>query len=209
MKYLLFLVALFGIFPAKAQELFIHAEPASNIPKSVIGIRIAGNHFNEFDADRYWTGLSVMYGISPKLMAMLSASASNHHDSKLPSELFSSDGSNGQVHSHNTIRGREYDMKFEGFYLYSKYRIFTIDGPKRHLRMAIYGEASAVQTPHDEAEPDLHGDNSGFGGGIIMTQLINKLAYSTTIGYIKPLPYNDKSNNSEFTSGESWFWSFS
>ncbi|MBL0342522.1 MAG: hypothetical protein IPP71_17445 [Bacteroidetes bacterium] len=209
MKPLLLLCLLLNFTAVTAQELFIHTEPASNLPKGVLGVRLAANNYSELGTPRYWTGLSLMYGVSARLMVNVMASASNHHDSKLPKELFSEDGNGQSVHSHNATRGREYDMRFEGVNLYSKYRIFTLDGTKKHVRLAAYGQLAVATTAHDEAEPDLMGDNSGLGGGIVFTQLIKRFAHSTTIGYIHPFKYTEKSTSSEITSGNAWSYAFS
>ena len=77
----------FGLHLLKAQELFIHNESASNIPKGVLGIRLFGNSFNEISVRRNMFALRWMYGVTPKLSLYLSTSFSNHHGAKLPDDL--------------------------------------------------------------------------------------------------------------------------
>ena len=72
---------------SEAQELFIHNESASNIPKGVLGIRLFGNSFNEISVRQNMFALRWMYGVKPKLSLYLSTSFSNHHGAKLPDDL--------------------------------------------------------------------------------------------------------------------------
>lgn len=165
---------------AGAQELFPNAEPASNMPKGALGIRIMSEWYKEFDQVRNFNGLRLMYGLTPKLSVYLTAASSNHHKPKLPEEF----------PYHNTPeRGVHKPYRFNGFSLYSKYRFLTRDRQNEHLRMAAYLEASAVRTAHDEGEPRLMDDTKGLGFGLISTYLKRKFAVSLTAGVILPGKY--------------------
>jgi hypothetical protein len=72
---------------------------------------------------------------------------------------------------------------------YAKYRFLSLDGQNTHFRVAAYGEYSILKVAHDEAEPTLLDDNSGWGAGIITTYLKNHFAVSFTGGIILPLIY--------------------
>lgn len=162
----------------KAQELFPLSEPASTLPKGVLGVRTFSETYDEINQWRNMTYLRLMYGATPKLSLYLSAISSNHHGAKLPVEF----------PFHNTPeRGAIYPYKFNGFWAYGKYRFLSMDASKSHFRMAAFVEISKVNTTHHETEPDLEmGDNSGFGFGIIGTILQNKFAVSLTGTAILP-----------------------
>lgn len=172
------LFSLLSVQTVQAQELYNLSEPASNIPKNTLGVRLFSETYKEVYQWRNMSYLRLMYGMTPKLSVYLSAIASNHHGDKFPVEF----------PFHNTPeRGAFYPYKFNGFWLYGKYRFFTDDGEKRHFRMAAYAEASRVKTTHHETEPNLEeGDNSGMGFGLIATVLENKFAASLTVGGIFP-----------------------
>jgi hypothetical protein len=58
--------------------------------------------------------------------------------------------------------------------------------------MAAFAEYSTTQVAHDEAEPNLHGDTGGFGGGIIATQLLHHFAATLSLGATFPRNYNEE-----------------
>lgn len=178
-KLILFLICF--PFHSDAQELFPLAEPASSMPKNTLGVRLFSETYKEWYQWRNVTGLRLMYGATPQLSIYLSALASNHHSETMPEEF----------PFHNTPeRGKIYPYKFNGFHLYSKYRIFNDDRQNEHFRLSLYAEGTLVKTTHHETEPDLEmGDNSGFGFGFISTYLKNKFAVSLTVGSIIPGTY--------------------
>lgn len=162
----------------QAQELYPLAEPASVLPKQTLGVRLFSETYKEVNQWRNMTAVRLMYGVTSKLSIYLTGIASNHHGKKMPVEF----------PFHNTPeRGAYYPYKFNGFHLYAKYRFFSLDAEKSHLRVALYGEGAYVKTTHHEAEPDLSmGDNKGLGGGLITTYLNRKFAVSATVGGIFP-----------------------
>jgi hypothetical protein len=182
LKKILFILFAFIPALATAQELFPLTEPASNVPKGAVGVRLFSESYKEVTQIRNMTGLRLMYGVTPKLSVYLTGIFSNHHGKKLPVEF----------PFHNTPeRGAHYPYKFNGAHLYAKYRFVSKDGENSHLRLALYAEGSLVKTTHHESEPDLAmGDNSGVGGGIITTYLKNRFAVSLTGGAIFPSAYN-------------------
>lgn len=161
-----------------AQELFPNTEPASTFPSKTLGLRLMSEVYNEGGAYiRNMNALRLMYGVSPKLSLYLSAASSNHHKKTLPPDY----------PYHNTPeRGVYKPYYFNGFSLYGKYRFFSIDKEKEHLRMAVYAEGSLVNSAHDEGEPRLLDDTKGFGFGYIGTYLKQKFAVSFTLGGIFP-----------------------
>lgn len=177
-KQYIILLFLFWGHAAFAQELFPLSEPASSIPKNALGIRLFSESYKEVNKVRNMTYLRLMYGVTPRLSAYLTAIASNHHGDNFPVEF----------PFHNTPeRGASYPYKLNGVHLYLKYRFLSKDGENEHFRMAAYAEGTLVKTTHHETEPDLeYGDNTGVGAGLIGTYLKNRFAVSGTFGGILP-----------------------
>lgn len=176
-----------------SQELFIHNEPASSIPKGVFGVRIFGESYKEIGSRRNMGAIRLMYGLTPKLSIALSTSVSNHHGRNLPTNLITHThlGSQTFYYTQNIPRGTIYPYRYNGIYFFSKYRFLTIDGQNKHLRMAAYAECSNVKQAHDEAEPNLLDDTKGVGVGLIITCLKNRFAASLTTGFIIPGSYQE------------------
>ncbi len=93
-------------------------------------------------------------------------------------------------------------QKLEGFGFYAKYRFLSIDSVKRHFRAAAFGRYSSVRNPlytslemdHPglmlnipQDEINLDGDNSGLQGGVVITQLLHKLALSASVSYTRAM----------------------
>lgn len=185
-------LSLFLLFHySSAQELFILNEPASSVPKGVLGVRVFTQNYKEYSANRSLNALRMMYGATPKLSIMATASISNHHDKKLPKDLINHTHVGNQTNYYTQVikRGVHYSYLFNGLHLFAKYRFLTNDAQHTHFRMAGYGEWSNVGVAHDEAEPNLMDDTGGYGFGIISTYLKNRLALSLTSGFIKPDSY--------------------
>lgn len=70
---------------------------------------------------------------------------------------------------------------WEAARLYAKYRFLSIDEVHKHFRMAVFGGGSYSRNHLDHNEINfMMGDQSGVQGGLIATQLWNKLAISVT-----------------------------
>lgn len=175
------LLSLLSFQAAQAQELFIHAEPASTVPAGVIGIRAFAEGYREpGNQTRGMAGLRLMYGLGSRLTLMATATASNHHSKTLPPDF----------PDHNTPQiGVHLPWRFNGVNLYARYRLLSIDGDKSHFRTAAYASASWLSVAHDEAEPNLLDDTKGVGAGVIATWLQHHFAVSFTGGYILPATY--------------------
>lgn len=186
------------------QELFPATEPASSMPKGVLGVRLMYETYKELPSQRtrYWDAVRLMYGATGKLTLMLTGSASNHHLKKFPADL------RNYFINHHQVSYKPNPFLFEGLNFNARYRWLSIDEQNKHLRLAFYGEAAKSFVPHDEAEPML-GDNSGFGGGIIATKLHHKFALSVTCGYTYALPYIDKEQEIRFETGKGWHYNIS
>lgn len=173
MKKLMTLLLICTVFAAQAQELYVNAEPASNMATNSLGIRLTNKFFNmkHERGSGFRFEPEVMFGFSKKLMVHVIGYASNNMQS---------------------------DVRFEGGSIYAKYRFLSNDDVHSHFRMAAYVKGSLIDNPyypvmgdeHDhDAKPysneelDLEGTSSGVSGGIIATQLVNKFAISGTVGY--------------------------
>lgn len=179
-----------------AQELFPNTESASTLPKGVPGIRIIGETYNENGLERNAVSLRAMYGITSHWSVWVQGGISNHHDSILPPNLVTHIHQGAQTIYYTGTKqyGKPYKYRLSGIHLYTKYRIYSHDGPQTHLRVALFGEYSTVYGPHDEAEPNLD-DNGGYAGGMIITRLQRRLALSISSGFIQPKAYTETINH--------------
>lgn len=191
-KFFCVVSALVFSLSTNAQELFPHNEPASNVPKGVIGIRALYKTYPEVNLMRGMYALRLMYGLLPKLTIMGTISVTNHHGKDLPPNLVThSHIGNQTIYSTNSFqRGVQYPYLFSGIYLYAKYRFLTYDRKNQHFRMALYADWSNVGVAHDESEPNLMDDTKGYGAGLIATYLKKHFAASFTGGFVIPKYYD-------------------
>jgi hypothetical protein len=190
-----------ALTPTYSQELFILNEPASSVPKGVIGVRAFTQNYKEYHQNRSLNVLRLMYGATAKLSVMATASISNHHDRRLPKDLINHThiGNTTNYYTQAIKRGVHYPYLFNGVYLFAKYRFYSNDSQNKHFRMSAYGEWSNVGVAHDEAEPNLMDDTGGYGFGLISTWLKNRFAASLTTGFIRPNSYSE--TQPDFTGG--------
>ncbi|HEX8546421.1 MAG TPA: hypothetical protein VF691_05625 [Cytophagaceae bacterium] len=187
---------------AFAQELFPSNESASPLAKNSFAARFSYENYKEpLGRSKHWAAARVMYGLTRNLTVGGSLTGSNHHLRKFPDNMLF------YLVNHHKRTYKALPFILEGSHLYMKYRVFSKDGNQRHLRGAVFGEVSKSFTTHDVAEPMLMGDNSGIGGGIIITQLYRRLAFSITTGYITPFKYKDEV--ATFKSGNAIYYNFS
>ncbi len=151
-----------------AQELYVSTEPASNMATGSIGLRMNTKLFSMEHEGGYTFRVDpeVMVGISKKLMLHLNVYASNMYQP---------------------------DLKLEGAGIYGKYRFLSIDDVQSHFRMAAYGKVSLINNPvlllvnnkyYGSDEIDLDGNNSGLLAGVVATQLVHKLALSSSLAFV-------------------------
>ena len=214
MKHFL-IICLFCInYQLSAQELFIQNEPATTIPKKALAVRVIGQSFQEADFYKNWMAAKFMYGVTSKLTATVMPSISNHHGKKLNEGFLSHYhvGNETVYYSTGLIYSTENDYQFEGVNLNLRYRIYANDKPHEHFRVALNIDGSTSNQAHDEAEPNLHGDNAGFGAGIISTYLKNKFAASFNGQVIFPKPYSEtttKNDRNRIEYGTSYIYNLS
>jgi hypothetical protein len=155
----LFILLLF-ITAAKAacaQELYVNTEPASNMAANSLGIRLENQgYFNPDFKNR--STMELMYGASKNWMA------------------------HGSIYMSNFYQNRQ---RVEGVSAYAKYRFLSIDTVQRHFRGAVFGKVSTINNPLVNQEISLEGDNSGIQTGVVLTQLVHKLAVSGSLSYLR------------------------
>ncbi|MGN6617984.1 MAG: hypothetical protein ACTHJ5_12490 [Ilyomonas sp.] len=164
MKKLLFLLLLVSS-AAQAQELFVFTEPASNMPSKSLGIRVTNN--------------------------LMKRNAGSGYDYQLLPELMWGVNKNLMIHADAFASNRFNKFAAEGFGFYGKYRFFTSDKMYSHFRMAAFGRVSYNQSAIAQEEIETFGNNSGYEAGLIATQLLHKVALSSSLSYEKALD-NDK-----------------
>ncbi len=137
-----------------AQELYVFTEPASNMPAKSIGVRLTNEGMFRPEF-RSRSIAEVMVGVNKNVM---------FHVQGFLSDM---DG--------------KYELEGSSFYL--KYRFLSLDAAQSHFRAAAFARISSSKRKMASDDINLEGDNSGFQGGLIFTQLLHKLALSATLGY--------------------------
>ena len=173
------------------QELYVYADPASNVPARSLSLKFGTKLMNEalvgnrFLMSRQMAEASI--GLNKKWMIR-------------PGFTFSDMFTNRVI-------------KWESVSLYSKFRFYSSDAVHRHFRAAAFikGVFSSNNLKFEELNGD--GDQSIVQGGIILTQLIKKLAISSTLSltevvdgerflkYAGPRNFGYRSFNYSFSSG--------
>ena len=171
-----------------SQELYVFGEPASNMPSNSLGLKYGLKTAKGIGDGLGYTSsrnmLEAQFGLSKKWMIHPSVTFSDMYTSR--------------------------KMKFESLGFYAKYRFLSIDGIHKHFRSALFLKSvlSKNDLKYDEITTD--GDQTAIQGGLILTQLIHKLAISATIGISEVIDkvrwdryaaFNFQSINYSFSSG--------
>lgn len=152
----LFIVLLVANY-LQAQELFVITEPASNMPAKSFGLRTMNSFmYANNNTINYHNMPEIMVGISNKLMLHAQGFFSNRQDG---------------------------GIETEGGSFYAKYRFLSIDDVKSHFRMASFGRYSFNRANIHQQEIETMGHNTGYELGIVATQLLHKIAISSSISY--------------------------
>ena len=161
MKKLFFVLPLFFSLRASAQELFVFTEPASNMPAKSLGVRDMNAFMFEKDGTlNYHNMPELMWGINKKWMVHMQGFISNR---------------------------QEGGLKVEGGSFYAKYRFLSKDDIQRHFRMAMYGRYSINNADIHQEEIETMGHNTGYETGLIVTQLLHKVALNGSLSYERAL----------------------
>jgi hypothetical protein len=87
---------------------------------------------------------------------------------------------------------------FNGLNSYIKFRFISKDAIHRHLRMAAFGRLSFNNRHIHEYAIDLGIHNSGYEAGLIVTQLLHKVAFSSSTSLVHA---TDNVSNEKFPFG--------
>jgi len=171
MQKIFIVIILLSCRYARGQELYVYTEPASNMPAHSISARLTGNFIgkNQGVTNRF------MQRYTPELMLGLNRKWMLHVG-----------GTFADMHTGN--------IRWESVYTYIKYRFLSVDDVHKHFRMAAFADAAYSRSPFEFDEISLQGDKSGIGFGLVATQLVNRLAISTTVSHTQLLDAsrNDK-----------------
>lgn len=146
-----------------AQELYVYAEPASNLPARSLSLKLKSQLVGEdgiYGRFSYRYTPQVMVGVSKKLMLRAAASIGNMQTQR---------------------------AKFESLQLYGKYTILSVDDIHSHFRLSAFGQLARSTVPFHYDEIELGGDKSGIEAGLIATQLWHKFALSGTLSHVQVL----------------------
>jgi hypothetical protein len=146
----------------KAQELYIFSEPASNLPAKSLSLKYAGKYQRGVMSGNteHRQMISAQFGLDRKWMLRTGMTISNMYQPA---------------------------TKFESVNLGFKYRFLSRDDVHRHFRMAVYGDGSRSRNNPMFDELTTEGDQTGVQGGIILTQLLHKLAVSVNLSRVEVL----------------------
>lgn len=70
---------------------------------------------------------------------------------------------------------------------------------QRHFRMAAFARVSFNKSDIHQEELDLYGHNTGYEAGVVATQLLKKVALSSSIAWVKAY---DNGDNNKFLYGD-------
>jgi hypothetical protein len=154
MKQLLVALVILATTSVKAQELFVYTEPASNMATGSIGIRLQQMLLRDKYAQQntYHLMPELMWGVSKKTM----------------------------VHASMMFNNEAKKFYATGASAYAKYRFLSTEAVHNHFRMAAFGRYTINNSHIHEYAINLQMHNSGLEGGVVATQLINRLAVSAT-----------------------------
>ncbi len=144
------------------QELYVFTEPASNMPSKSISAKYSTKLLRSLHTDKIEQRHTpeIMLGLSKKWMVHGAASFSDMYSDRL---------------------------RWESVRLYAKYRFLSLDDVHQHFRIAAFSEISHIRNRVYYDELSLEGDQSGVQGGVVITQLWDKLAVSSTLSYLQVL----------------------
>ncbi len=157
MRKMIWLFLVIGL-PAAAQELYVFSEPASGMPARSLSVKQTAKVIRDLNAGRTASRhtTELMFGVNRNLMV---------HTIGTFSDMYT----NAQ--------------RWESVRLYGKYRFFSKDDLYRHFRLAAFAEGSYSRNKVPFSEVSVEGDQTGVQAGIIATQLLHKLAVSTTLSF--------------------------
>jgi hypothetical protein len=171
----LLLIGLFFLFSERqlsAQELYVFSEPASNMPAKALSLKYTGRFLEGYHSGKteQRQALAVQMGLNKKWMVRAATTISD-------------------MYSYPVTR-------WESFNVYAKYRFLSRDDVHKHFRAAAFMEASYSRNDLFYDELSLEGDQSGVQAGLVFTQLLHKLALSSTLSVTEVVHQQRREDNS-------------
>jgi len=172
MKSLFTVIFAFLSITTLSQELFSATEPASNRAARSIGVRVDNSIMDESATSK------INYHLIPEIMAGVSKTF--------------------MVSAGMFFSNRSGVFRYEGGTVYAKYRFLSKDAVQKHFRMASFGRISYNNSDVHQEEINMYGHNTGAEWGIVATQLLRKVAVSSSLSVLKAM---DNGNNNKFVYG--------
>lgn len=173
MKILAFVFAMLIATNSMGQELYAATEPASNMAARSVGFRIDQSIMDEISTSK------INYHVIPELMVGISKEF--------------------MIHANTFFSNRTDRLQWEGASIYGKYRFFSRDAIQTHFRLAGFARLSYNNSDIHQEEINMNGHNTGWELGIVATQLIKKVAVSSSLGMVNA---SDNGNNNKFVYGD-------
>lgn len=170
--YFFGLFFLFSDSPLYAQELYVFSEPASNMPAKALSLKYTGKFLEGYHSGKteQRQALAAQMGLNKKWMVRAATTISD-------------------MYSYPVTR-------WESINLYAKYRFLSRDEVHKHFRAAAFMEASYSRNDLFYDELSLEGDQSGVQAGLVLTQLLHKLALSSTLSVTQVIHQQRREDNS-------------
>jgi hypothetical protein len=147
---------------AATQELYVFSDPASNVPARSLSIKYTGKMVRTTDVFLHTHNMSrhmleSSIGLNRKWMIRPILTVSDMYTDR--------------------------KQKLESFGMYTKFRFYSADEVHKHFRAAAFAKAvySSNALKYDELTGD--GDQSAAQLGLVLTQLVGKLAVSSTLAW--------------------------
>jgi hypothetical protein len=158
------------------QELYVFEEPASNMPGNSLALKYSLKSAREVDNNSKYTSsrnmLEVQFGLNKKWELHPFVTLSDMYTNRT--------------------------MKYESIGFYAKYRFLSLDDIHKHFRAASFIKSAFSKNKLKYDELNADGDQTALQGGVIFTQLIHKLAVSTTIGLTEVVDKSRWNKNGDF-----------
>lgn len=166
---------IFSLSTLEAQELYVFSEPASNMPAKAISLKYTGKFLENYHSGKteQRQALAAQLGLNKKWMVRVGTTLSDMYSYPV--------------------------TKWESFNVYAKYRFLSKDDVHKHFRAAAFMEASYSKNDLYYDELSLEGDQSGVQAGLVFTQLLHKLAVSSTVSVTEVV--HDQRRNDDSQQG--------
>lgn len=152
----------------EAQELYVYSEPASTVPAKSLSLKYASKWMTESELGHDHTSsrqmLESTLGLRKNLTIRPGISFGNMYN----------------VYP-------DLKLRFESVSLYAKLRLLSVDNIHTHFRVAAFAKGVLSKNDLQFEELTADGDQTAFQGGLIITQLLHKLAISGTGSFVEIL----------------------